>query len=374
MRGLREPEAEALGAQQERVQEPAREPHVVVDEQQPVVAVGGMGGERGVEVPPLALAGRQRRGEVLLDVVVRAGELRRRRGRRGARVGLARDAEHEDSPARRLAGGAPQRVPPRARSTARSVAERADRGGGSARACRSARRRSPASGGDRDAAGRVERLGDAAGGERGEHDPVAAAVAGDVPHAARERAELGGRRRRGALEGVVAARGAAAMEGGARSAPDPRVGPGAAVVDARRGHVADPPARRAQPPLPVLLVARAAQRGVEAADPLQRAAPDRQVRPPGELGLARPRARGRARSAGAALARTRAGDRPPAAVGSVRRTPRGPGSRRAAASSASSQPGHASTSSSRKHRSSPEAASSAELRATLIPRGSPWAR
>ena len=64
-----------------------------------------------------------------------------------------------------------------------------------------------------------------------------------------------------------------------------RVRARAAVVDAGRRDVAEPPARGAQPPLPVLLVARAAQRGIEAADPLERGAPEREVRAPDELGV-----------------------------------------------------------------------------------------
>ena len=46
VRGLGEPQPEALGAQQEGVEEAARELDVVVDEQQPVGAVGRVLGEQ----------------------------------------------------------------------------------------------------------------------------------------------------------------------------------------------------------------------------------------------------------------------------------------------------------------------------------------
>ena len=208
-----------------------------------------------------------------------------------------------------------------------------------------------------------------------EHDPDAAAAAGDVPDAARERAQLARQRRRRALVGVVAARGAAAVERRARERAHARVRARAAVVDPRGGDVADPPARGAQAPLPVLLVAGAAERGVEAPDPLERARAARARLAPHANSASRSSGPRSSEVSGSG-SRPHARSRPPSSRGAdraaerlVARVRRG---RRA--SSASSQPGQASTSSSRKHSSSPEAASIAELRATLIPRGSPCAR
>ncbi len=65
--GLCERQREALAQEQEAVEEAARQLHVVVDHQQPVVAVGGMLGEQPVEV--LELAPSIRRASVQLDVV-----------------------------------------------------------------------------------------------------------------------------------------------------------------------------------------------------------------------------------------------------------------------------------------------------------------
>ena len=107
-----------------------------------------------------------------------------------------------------------------------------------------------------------------------------------MPHAARQRAQLGGDRRRDALARVVAARVAPAPVGGAGEAADARVLAGAAVVDAGGGDVADAPAGGVQSPLPVLLVAVEVEAGVEAADALERAPPQRQVGAPHELGVA----------------------------------------------------------------------------------------
>ncbi len=58
------------------------------------------------------------------------------------------------------------------------------------------------------------------------------------------------------------------------------------MVDARGGDVAHASAGGAQAALPVLLVAGAAEQLVERPDPLERAAPQRQVRAPDELGVA----------------------------------------------------------------------------------------
>jgi hypothetical protein len=107
-----------------------------------------------------------------------------------------------------------------------------------------------------------------------------------VPQAARQRAQLGRHRRRDALARVVAARVAPAAVGGAGEAADARVLARAAVVDAGGGDVADPPAGGVQAPLPVLLVAVEVEPGVEAAHALERAAAQRQVRAPHELGVA----------------------------------------------------------------------------------------
>ncbi len=74
MRGLGEREAEALRDEQERVEEAGGQHDVVVDEQQPVGAVGRVRGERRAQVRPLAEPGRAGR-EVQRDVVARAREL-----------------------------------------------------------------------------------------------------------------------------------------------------------------------------------------------------------------------------------------------------------------------------------------------------------
>ena len=74
VRGLGEAQAAALGEEQERVEEAARQHDVVVDEQQPVGAVGRVRAQRGVEVRPLAGAGRAG-ADPQLDVVARALEL-----------------------------------------------------------------------------------------------------------------------------------------------------------------------------------------------------------------------------------------------------------------------------------------------------------
>ena len=198
---------------------------------------------------------------------------------------------------------------------------------------------------------RAQRLAQAPERERGEHDPVAAAAADDVPQAAGERPQLGRHRRRDALARVVAARVAPAPVGGAREAADPRVLARAAVVDAGRGDVADPPAGGVQAALPVLLVAVEVETGVEAADALERAAAQRQVRAPHELGVAVVGAeveRGHGRRLAAAGVQVRALE-----LGLDRAAERLVlGVPAAAAISAPSQPGHASASSSRKQRRS----------------------
>ena len=124
--------------------------------------------------------------------------------------------------------------------------------------------------------------------------------------------------------------------------------PGAAVVDARRRHVEDPPAGGAQAALPLLLVARPRARGVEL--------PDRSSAARRTARFA-PQTSSASRSAGPrSSVVTGAGSRPQACrfVPSSRARigpPNAscPGWPAAAASIASSQPGHAATSSSRKH-------------------------
>ena len=58
------------------------------------------------------------------------------------------------------------------------------------------------------------------------------------------------------------------MKRRARERAHARVRARATVIDPRGGDVADPAAGGAQAPLPVLFVAGAAERGVEAPDPL----------------------------------------------------------------------------------------------------------
>src|SRR5690606_34852357 len=109
-----------------------------------------------------------------------------------------------------------------------------------------------------------------------------AAEAWPVDQAAGEHAQLGGER-----GGLVAV----GVEAPARPAPEPRrphersqpgVLAGAAVVERRRGDVADPWAvRGAQPVLPLLLVAVELAGLVEAPDAVEGAAADREVRAPG---------------------------------------------------------------------------------------------
>ena len=102
VRGLREPQPGGLGGVQEAVEEAARERDVVVDDEQPVEAVGRVGGEQRVEV--LELAARAGRRGVDLDLVPAAQQLgpRRVHDHRGpldpehehAAAGRARRARH----------------------------------------------------------------------------------------------------------------------------------------------------------------------------------------------------------------------------------------------------------------------------------------
>ena len=99
MGGLGDPETVALGERDEDVEEVARELDVVVDDQQPVEAARRVGGQRGVEVRPLAgaLGGRD---DPQQRVVVRGPELVPDLGRR-ARV-LGRTTESDEHASRRL--------------------------------------------------------------------------------------------------------------------------------------------------------------------------------------------------------------------------------------------------------------------------------
>ena len=220
---------------------------------------------------------------------------------------------------------------------------------------------------------RPDRLAQAPECQRREHDAVAAAAPDDVPQAAGERAELARDRRRDALARVVAPRVAPAAVGGAREAADASVLARPPVIDAGRRDVADRPAGGVQAPLPVLLVAVEVEAGVEAADALQRAATQRQVGAPHELGVT---------VVGAEVER---GHRRRLAPAGVEVRPREVGLDRAAEclmvgvllrrrrSARASQPGHARASSSRKQRRSAVAVAIAVLRAALRPRVSPWA-
>ena len=214
---------------------------------------------------------------------------RRARSRPSRALLGPRDAEHEHPPPRRpRARRGAARAAAGSPSTRRDgVAQRRRSRRSCARASPSARRRSRAS----------RRAGGTGPGASASRRRPAVSAVSTIPLPQRRRAmcqtqpasvrSSRGQRRRGALEGVVAARGAAAVERRARRARATRAsGARAPVVDPRGRDVADPPAGGAQPPLPVLLVAGAAERGVEAPDPLQRAAPHRQVGAPRELRVA----------------------------------------------------------------------------------------
>ena len=83
MRRLGELQGEALAEEQEAIDEPGAQLDVVVDEQQPVVAIGRMGGEQPVQV--LELPSPAGRARVQLDVMARAQELGANRLRASAR-------------------------------------------------------------------------------------------------------------------------------------------------------------------------------------------------------------------------------------------------------------------------------------------------
>src|SRR4051794_15971278 len=283
VRGLGEREAEALGEQQEAIEEAAREHDVVVDDQQPVGVRERCRGQRGVDVRPLARAGGGR-GQVQRDIVSRAPQLALQARDRAPVLG-PRDADDVHSPARSVPRRAPN--PPVRGQPLQSRADVAHR----------ARKRAPAP--ERPRAPRqvlrvervrrrrrgVERLGEPPERQRAEHDAGAAAPAHGVPDAAGERAQLRPWRGRDAFTPVIAARVAAAAERRAREAGEPGIAAGPAVIDAGGGDVAHASAGRLEAPLPVFLVAVEVERLLEAAGPLQRAAAQRQVRAPGELGV-----------------------------------------------------------------------------------------
>ena len=102
--GLRQRQSEALGEEEEYVEEAGRQRHVIVDRHEPVVTRSGMVGEERVEVLELTPAIDGLAGEV--DVVARALELVARRREQVWLVGSL-DAEHEHAPA-----GPPLRRPP----------------------------------------------------------------------------------------------------------------------------------------------------------------------------------------------------------------------------------------------------------------------
>ena len=253
---------------------------------------GGCGGR--AEVLPLAEPGRAR-GEVQRDVVAGARELGGDRVRDRALLG----ADDADARARAAAAACPRARPAQlapARRGPRVGDEVARAAGEQARAARASRS------GPRDTAGRpvdsparcrpasvaagasASRIRPAVWAERTmplpqRRRPMCQTQPASVRSSARQR---GG----DALLLVEAAAVAAAVPGGAREAADARVGARAAVVDARGGDVADAPARRAQAPLPLLLVAGPGARGVERADALDRGAAHGEVRPPDELRVA----------------------------------------------------------------------------------------
>ena len=92
MSRLREHEREALSEEHERVEEAARECHVVVNHEQPVVSMSGMGAEQVLKVFELPALSGVRRQE--LDLVTRAQQLRVRCGQQVPPVD-ALDAEQQ---------------------------------------------------------------------------------------------------------------------------------------------------------------------------------------------------------------------------------------------------------------------------------------
>ncbi len=125
MRGLRQLELEPLGEEDEGVKKAARQRHIVVDHQQPVVSLGWMLFEQGVEVFEFAEGAGHRAFEI--NLVARAIQLRSR-GRQERGLTFALDRQREYSPARRSRGCRSQ---PRAlqKRPGDRVAERVEREG-----------------------------------------------------------------------------------------------------------------------------------------------------------------------------------------------------------------------------------------------------
>jgi glucosyl-dolichyl phosphate glucuronosyltransferase len=108
VRRLRDPQAECFGQEQERVEEPGREAHVVVDDEHPVKARGGVRGEELVQVRELPAVPGLRGVE--LHVVPRRRQLGAGLLHEPRQVG-AHDAEREDpAPGRCVRRGGPQRA------------------------------------------------------------------------------------------------------------------------------------------------------------------------------------------------------------------------------------------------------------------------
>ena len=380
MRRLGQPEAEPLRHEQERVEEAGGQDDVVVDEQQPVGAVGRVGGERRAQVGPLArspgapgsrcsaTSWRERR-ELGRDRAADGRELGARdagdvaRGARGGSVRAARrTARACGASARRRRG----RAPP---GEQRAAAERAGR----AREVVGMPSRAGAATGARARRALGERLAQPAGGLRGQTIPLPQRrrpVCQTQPASVRSSAASGGavpfaRVEAPRLAAAVPARRARARGcarrrrcGGGRRPRRRRSG----SARRRRAAAAPTPPRRPAPSAP----GRTARRGRARARRTARFAPQTSSA---------------SRSAGPrSSVVTGAGSRPHACrfVPSSRARigpPNAscPGCASAAASSAPSHPGQAATSSSRKHSSSPPAAATAALRATLSPRGAPSA-
>ena len=284
--GLGELQPGALGRPQEGIEEPARQRDVVVDDQQPVVGRGRVRGEQRVEVLELAALALGRGDDV--DRVAAAQQFGACGGHE--RAG-ALDAHREHAPARRAPpGGRPQARPARRRAQIEPGVA-----GAQERAALAA---------DRAAGAREEVLAGARAGRRGqrgaqapqrvraEHRAVHARPPRAVQQAAGEDAQLGGQRRRRALEHVEAAAGLAAAVGRRAQRAQARVVARAAMVERGAGDVADPPAGGLHARLPLLLVAVELARLVEGPHPLDRAAAHRHVGAPRVVAVAVGRRRG----------------------------------------------------------------------------------
>ena len=261
VRRLGEPQLEALGEEQERVEEAARQRDVVVEHEQPVAAVERVRGEQRVEV--LELAARRRRRLVRdLDVVARARAARR--ARRHQPFGASARSTPSTSTRRRGGARARRASSRHGGSVARRDARRAARPGSAARA-RAGRDRAATSPEPRRPAAPRDR---AAGVERLAHParrcgaaitiPLRAAAPRGVPDAAGERPQLGRQRR---ARRPCAHRCGARCGRGRRPRATARASvasaPRAPVVEAGGGDVADAPAGGAVARLPLLLVAAA---------------------------------------------------------------------------------------------------------------------